>query len=154
MLVVAALTALVASLALRSPAADRRATADATTSPDVEPTSRSGPDLVAAIERISSIDQPLTVWLDIADCESGEWDADAEPLAGTAEWSYGADTDRHRFEGGLHFEPTTWEAHRDPGMPGHAGAAVPVSQMIVAERVLDEQGWQAWPVCSQKVGVR
>lgn len=154
MLLVAAVAALVAAQVLRTPTSDSRASDATAASRDVEAPSHGGPDLVAAVERITSIEQPLTVWLDIADCESGEWDADADPVPGTAEWSYGTDADRHRFEGGLHFEPTTWEAYRDTGMPDHAGAAAPVSQMVVAERVLEEQGWEAWPVCSQKVGVR
>lgn len=112
------------------------------------------PEVVAAaVDRITAIEQPLTVWFEIADCESGEWDAQADPRAGSARWAYGTD-ESTRFEGGLHFAPRTWDAFRDPSMPDHAGEAVPVAQIVVAERVLDEQGWQAWPVCSEKIGVR
>jgi hypothetical protein len=39
-------------------------------------------------------------------------------------------------------------------MAEHAGDAAPLSQLVVAERVLDEQGWRAWPVCSRKLGLR
>ena len=109
--------------------------------------------VAAALDRVEQIDQPLTVWLQLADCESGEWDADADPLPGSANWNYGADDDT-RFEGGLHFEPSTWDTFRDPGMADNAGDAAPLAQMVVAERVLEEQGWGAWPVCSRKVGAR
>lgn len=112
------------------------------------------PEVVAAaIDRITAIDQSLMVWLTIADCESGEWDAQANPEAGSARWAYGTQQST-RFEGGLHFASRTWDAFRDPSMPDHAGEAVPVAQIVVAERVLDDQGWQAWPVCSEKIGVR
>jgi hypothetical protein len=29
-----------------------------------------------------------------------------------------------------------------------------VQQIIVAERVLAKQGWNAWPECSRKLGLR
>ena len=109
--------------------------------------------VAAALERVEAIDQPVTTWLRLADCESGEWDADATPIPGSAEWDYGADADT-MFEGGLHFEPSTWDEFRDPSMAAHAGDAVPLAQLVVAERVLDAQGWQAWPVCSRKLGLR
>ena len=151
--VVAALS-LLAALLLRGGTAeeDTTATPAPTTSPsdrlDVEPGV-----VAAALDRVEQIDQPLTLWMQLADCESGEWDADADPLPGSADWTYGADDDT-RFEGGLHFEPSTWDAFRDPGMAANAGEAAPVAQVVVAERVLDEQGWTAWPVCSRKIGAR
>lgn len=112
------------------------------------------PELVAAaLERIESIEQPLATWFRLADCESGEWDADAFPIIGSADWTHGADEDT-RFEGGLHFEPSTWDAFRDPGMVAEAGDAAPLTQVVVAERVLDAQGWEAWPVCSRKLALR
>ena len=125
--------------------------ASATTDP--EPVDVPPEVVAAAVDRITSIEQPLTVWLEIADCESGEWDAQSDPQAGSARWAYGT-RESTRFEGGLHFAPQTWDAFRDPNMPDHAGQAVPVAQIVVAERVLDDQGWQAWPVCSEKIGVR
>lgn len=107
-----------------------------------------------AVLRAEELDTSPRVWSRIADCESGEWDATATPVPDSAEWAYGDGAGDQHFEGGLHFAPGTWEAFREPRMPEHAGRATPVSQMLVAERVLDQQGWQAWPVCSEKVGVR
>lgn len=93
-------------------------------------------------------------WEQLADCESGEWAADGDPEPDSARWDYGlSDDDGAPFQGGLHFAATTWEAFRDPDMPAHAGRATPVEEIQVAERVLEEQGWDAWPVCSEKLGL-
>lgn len=151
------LTALLGGLALLavSDGSTDSVTASGTTTPTpaVPEGEDPEPGMSQGLERLTSIEQPLSVWLRIADCESGEWDAEADPIPGSAEWSYGAEEDQ-RFEGGLHFEPSTWEDFREPGMPDHAGEATPVAQLVVAERVLEQQGWQAWPVCSKKLGLR
>lgn len=110
--------------------------------------------VLRTVSRAADLDTSPRTWSRIADCESGEWDATATPVPGSAEWSYGDGPGTKHFQGGLHFAPGTWEAFREPSMPAHAGRATPVSQMLVAEQVLDEQGWQAWPVCSEKIGVR
>lgn len=89
------------------------------------------------------------VWRVLADCESGDWYRGV-PVAGSRRW----DTTEGFFEGGLQFHPGTWDAFRDPDMPASANEARPVTQMVVAERVLEAQGWRAWPVCSRKVGYR
>lgn len=91
------------------------------------------------------------VWDLLADCESGQWDADADPIDNTADWSSRA---HGLYEGGLQFHPDTWDGFRDPDMPGHAADATREQQIEVAERVQAAQGWGAWPVCSRKVGVR
>jgi hypothetical protein len=33
----------------------------------------------------------------------------------------------------------------------HTGQAEPAEEVEVAERVPDNQGWEAWPVCSEVV---
>lgn len=96
---------------------------------------------------------PRTVWDRLADCESGRWDRRGRPIPGTARWDDGISR-RSFYEGGLHFHPQTWERFRDPDMPAHAGAATREQQIRVAERVLDAQGWRAWPVCSRKLRLR
>ena len=94
----------------------------------------------------------IDAWEQLADCESGDWDREGEPQPDTARWDYGLEFDHGDiFEGGLNFHPDTWEAFRDPEMPAHAGRASQVEEIEVAERVLDEQGWDAWPVCSEMV---
>src|SRR5699024_6455262 len=43
----------------------------------------------------------------------------------------------------------TWESHGGSGSPENASRA---EQIRVAENVLDNQGWGAWPSCSQQIG--
>lgn len=93
---------------------------------------------------------PVEEWEELADCESGDWTAEGEPTDDSARWDYGLDFDHGDiFQGGLNFHPDTWDAFRDDDMPGHAGRASQVEEIKVAERVLDEQGWGAWPTCSE-----
>jgi murein DD-endopeptidase MepM/ murein hydrolase activator NlpD len=81
---------------------------------------------------------------------AGIWDALALCEAG-ARWSYDGSSG---FEGGLQFHPATWTAYRLPDDPEHAWEATREEQIAVARRVLAEQGWRAWPVCSRRLGLR
>ncbi len=103
------------------------------------------------------------VWTALADCESGSWDADGQPISGTARWDYGrpggfVHDGFERYEGGLNFDPDTWTW--GAGALGHADAyphayqAPPHVQVEVGEWVRERQTWAAWPVCSRKVGLR
>jgi hypothetical protein len=87
-------------------------------------------------------------WVAIADCESG--DGDGQPPY-TADWTYNGASG---FDGGVQFEPDTWSSYRRAGDPEYAYEASPDVQLAVAERVLADQGWRAWPACSRKVGLR
>jgi resuscitation-promoting factor RpfA len=101
----------------------------------------------AAITVETTVD--IEDWERLADCESGDWDADGDPKPGSARWDYGLLFDHgDHFQGGLNFHPVTWDAYRDDHMPTHAGRATRLEEILVAERVLEEQGWGAWPVCS------
>ncbi len=102
------------------------------------------------------------VWASLADCESGEWDADGVPIEGSARWDYGAPggfahDGFERYEGGLNFDPDTWTW--GAGALGvadaypHAYQAPAHVQVQVAEEVQARQGWGAWPVCSRRVGL-
>ncbi len=102
-------------------------------------------------------------WLELADCESGSWDADGQPIPGTARWDYGrpggfVHDGFERYEGGLNFDPDTWTW--GAGALGHADAyphayqAPPHVQVEVGEWVQERQGWGAWPVCSRMIGLR
>jgi hypothetical protein len=97
-------------------------------------------------------------WDRLAECESGEWVNGGESfIEGSARWDYGINFTHEgyeQFQGGLNFEPGTWDAFRDPDMPDHAGNATREQEIVVGERVLAEQGWQAWPRCSKMVGLR
>jgi hypothetical protein len=97
-------------------------------------------------------------WDRLADCESGEWVNGGESfIEGSARWDYGINFTHEgyeQFQGGLNFHPGTWDSYRDADMPDHAGNATREQEIVVAERVLADQGWQAWPRCSQMVGLR
>lgn len=79
-----------------------------------------------------------SVWDSLAQCESGGNWASTVGL----------------YEGGLQFHPATWDAYKYSGYPGAAYEASREQQIAVAERVLDAQGWGAWPACSRKLGLR
>src|SRR5699024_8696397 len=77
---------------------------------------------------------PDSTWDQLAECESG------------GDWGINAG---NGYSGGLQFSPSTWQAH---GGSGDAADASRSEQIAVAENVLDNQGWGAWPSCSQQVG--
>jgi len=79
---------------------------------------------------------PASVWDQLAMCES------------TGDWSINTG---NGFSGGLQFTPETWRAF---GGTGQAQQASREEQIAVAERVLNAQGWGAWPACSRKLGLR
>lgn len=102
-----------------------------------------------------------SVWDDLADCESGNWiNGGASFETGSARWDWAKPGTQvppwgsARFHGGLQFHPGTWSAYRSDHHPQHAYDATREQQIQVAERVLDAQGWGAWPVCSKKLGFR
>lgn len=102
-----------------------------------------------------------TVWDRLAECESGNWiNSGAAFEEGSARWDWAKPgtevppwgTTIHH--GGLQFHPDTWDWLAPDGYPQHAYDATREQQIVVAERVLEAQGWQAWPVCSRKLNLR
>lgn len=89
--------------------------------------------VVAAAPAVSS----GSIWDAIAQCESsGQWDLNVG-----------------MYDGGLQFHPDTWSAYAPSDYPAYAYQATREQQIYVAELVLAVQGWDAWPVCSEVVGV-
>ncbi|MHA7264228.1 transglycosylase family protein [Arthrobacter sp. TMN-37] len=78
---------------------------------------------------------PASDWDALAQCESGG--------------NWGINTG-NGYSGGLQFSPSTWAAY---GGTGSAADASREQQIAVAERVLDGQGWGAWPSCSSQLGL-
>lgn len=79
---------------------------------------------------------PESAWDKLAECESGgNWNA----------------ATGNGYYGGIQFNATTWHAMGGTGMPHQASKA---EQIAVAERTLAAQGWNAWPACSRKMGLR
>ncbi len=80
-----------------------------------------------------------STWERLAECESGgNWRANTG----------------NGFYGGLQFSDGTWDAFGGEKFAGRAHKADKVEQIRIAEKVLDGQGWGAWPACSSKLGLR
>jgi murein DD-endopeptidase MepM/ murein hydrolase activator NlpD len=57
------------------------------------------------------------------------------------------------YYGGLQFTQSTWEAFGGTRYAPRADLATKDQQIAVAEKVLDGQGPEAWPVCSDRAGL-
>ncbi len=92
----------------------------------------------AAVAADSAVSTEWSVWDDIAECESG------------GDWSI--DTG-NGYYGGLQFAAGTWRGFGGEEFASMAHLASRTQQIEVAERVLDEQSWGAWPTCSRRLGL-
>jgi len=90
------------------------------------------------IQALLHAEQPRSVWDDLAECESN----------GT--WHINTGT----YDGGLQFLPATWNAYGGREYAQYAWQATREQQIEIAERVLNDVGWQAWPACSRRLGLR
>jgi hypothetical protein len=78
---------------------------------------------------------PLETWNRVAQCESnGRWDINTG----------------NGYYGGLQFNLSSWQWVGGSGYPHEHSKWV---QIHFAERLLDRQGWTAWPACSRKLGL-
>lgn len=81
-----------------------------------------------------------SVWTRLASCEaSGNWSAVSR--GGT-------------YRGGLQFDQQTWAAYGGRVYASSAHLATPAQQITVAERLRAARGFQPWPVCSRRLGLR
>ncbi|KQX67057.1 transglycosylase family protein [Angustibacter sp. Root456] len=79
-----------------------------------------------------------STWDRLAQCESsGNW----------------AINTGNGYYGGLQFSSSTWRAFGGGAYASTANHASRAEQIVIAERVLDAQGWGAWPSCSRKLGL-
>lgn len=81
---------------------------------------------------------PDSDWDRLAQCESG------------GDWSINTG---NGFQGGLQFSPSTWSGYGGDEFAPSADQASREEQIVVAERVLEGQGWGAWPSCSSQLGL-
>lgn len=58
------------------------------------------------------------------------------------------------FYGGLQFTPSTWDAFGGEKYADNAHQATREQQIEIAAKVLDGQGWGAWPACTSSFGWR
>lgn len=78
-----------------------------------------------------------------------DWDRLAQCEAGG---NWGINTG-NGYQGGLQFSPSTWTAHGGGEYAATANQATREEQIAVAEKVLANQGWGAWPSCSSSLGL-
>jgi len=57
------------------------------------------------------------------------------------------------YYGGLQFSSSTWRAFGGGHYASTADRASRGEQIVIAEHVLDAQGWGAWPSCSHRLGL-
>jgi len=81
---------------------------------------------------------PDSDWDRLANCESGG--------------NWGTNTG-NGFKGGLQFTESTWNAFGGQNFAPSADQASREQQIAVAEDVLAAQGWNAWPTCSNQLGL-
>ena len=82
--------------------------------------------------------QSNATWDRLAKCEStNNWDADTG----------------NGFKGGLQFTQSTWKAFGGSKYASSPDEASREQQIAVAKKVQAEQGWNAWPTCSKKLGM-
>ncbi len=79
-----------------------------------------------------------STWDRLAQCESG------------GNWSINTG---NGYYGGVQFSASTWRAFGGTKYASSAHLASRSEQIATAERVLDGQGWGAWPACSRKLGL-
>ena len=82
--------------------------------------------------------------------DGGKWDVIAE-CESNGNWSINTG---NGYSGGLQFLHSTWRAYGGQEFAPLAYQASKSEQIIVAERVLDDAGWGAWPTCSRRAGYR
>ena len=77
-------------------------------------------------------------WDELAQCESsGNWSANTG----------------NGFSGGLQFTPSTWKEFGGKKYASSPEKATREEQIAVAKKVQEEQGWNAWPTCTEKLGM-
>ncbi|HLR85944.1 MAG TPA: transglycosylase family protein [Nocardioidaceae bacterium] len=79
-----------------------------------------------------------STWDELAQCESG------------GDWSINTG---NGYYGGLQFSSSTWSSFGGGQYASTADQASRGEQIAIAEKVLDAQGWGAWPACSAELGL-
>jgi murein DD-endopeptidase MepM/ murein hydrolase activator NlpD len=77
-------------------------------------------------------------WNRLAQCES------------SGDWSINTG---NGYYGGLQFAGPTWREFGGTKYADRADLATRAEQIAIAEKVLDVQGWNAWPACSNRLGL-
>ncbi|MFD8880613.1 transglycosylase family protein [Corynebacterium xerosis] len=92
----------------------------------------------AAMAAPAATAAPDSDWDRLAQCESG------------GDWHINTGNGYH---GGLQFAAGTWNGFGGGEFAPTADKASRIEQIYVAEKVLAQQGWGAWPACSASLGL-
>jgi hypothetical protein len=87
----------------------------------------------------AAADVANTVWDRLATCESG------------GNWAINTG---NGYYGGLQMLGGTWRNYGGTELAPTASQASREQQIVIAERIVDDVGWGAWPACSRKLGLR
>jgi resuscitation-promoting factor RpfA len=120
------------------------------------PSAPSRPLLKAGVVAAAAVTGPLAITgtAMAAPSVSPESNATWDRLAmceSTQNWE--ADTG-NGFKGGLQFTDSTWSEFGGERFASSPDEASREQQIRVAKKVQDEQGWNAWPTCSEKLGLQ
>ncbi|MEJ2886224.1 transglycosylase family protein [Actinomycetospora aeridis] len=120
------------------------------------PSASSRPLLKAGVVAAAAVTGPLAITgtAMAAPSVSPESNATWDRLAmceSTQNWE--ADTG-NGFKGGLQFTDSTWSEFGGERYASSPDEASREEQIRVAKKVQDEQGWNAWPTCSEKLGLQ
>ncbi len=122
-------------LGTREPTPTPAPTQEPSDSPSDEP-STDEPSSDNSTDSTQDTGTPDSTWDRLAECESGQrWDINTG----------------NGYYGGLQFSGQTWRAYGGSGMAHNASRE---EQIRIAEKVLADVGWKAWPTCSRKLGLR
>jgi len=117
------------------------------------PTDHSRPAVRAGVVATAVLTGPLAIAgtaVAAPAASSGTWDRLAM-CESTQDWD--ADTG-NGFKGGLQFTESTWEEFGGERYAASPDEASREEQIAVARKVQEEQGWNAWPTCSEELGLR
>ncbi|MFP5577247.1 MAG: transglycosylase family protein [Acidimicrobiia bacterium] len=108
-----------------------------TVAPTTTTTTTAPPEATTSSEDYAYDDPRSThVWYDLAQCESG------------GDWSINTG---NGYYGGLQFSLGTWESVGGSGYPHEHPAS---TQIEFGRELQARQGWEAWPHCSEELGLR
>lgn len=92
---------------------------------------------------------PMLVSAPAYAASDGTWDSLAQ-CESSSDWQINTG---NGYFGGLQFSQSTWEGFDGTQYAPRADLASRSQQIATAERVLDTQGWGAWPACSAELGL-
>lgn len=131
-----------------------------TTATTVAPTTTSAPPRAPQTVKVASVGEPVIADTSTPPPEGEPPDSDFDRLQGCEcppGWHCNTG---NGYYGGLQFSKSTWNAYAAPGRPDgspyppRADLASREDQIEVARRVWRARGWQPWPACSRKLGLR